>query len=338
MSAAADIVVYGTGSVGGYLGGRLHGHAAVRFIVRERMRATLRERGMTLTDLHGFHRTIDGASLDLCTAPADAAAPLVLATVKSGDTAQVGQELAAVLPPDALVISFQNGLHNADTLRAALPGRTVLAGMVPFNVLQREPGVFHQGSSGELMVEEHPALQPYLPVFADAGLPVEPRRDMAAVQRAKLLFNLNNAINALSGLPLRDELAQRGWRRCLALAQAEALGIFARLHLPVAKLTPLPPRWLPALLKLPDALFARLASRMLAIDPLARSSTWEDLQAGRRTEVDALHGAVVELAERAGREAPVNRRIVELVREAEAKPVAWTAERLLGELREAARR
>ena len=75
---------------------------------------------------------------------------------------------------------------------------------------------------------------------------------------------------------------------------------------------------------------------MLAIDPLARSSTWEDLQAGRRTEVDALHGAVVELAGRAGQSAPVNARIIELVREAEAKPVVWTSERLLAELSDAA--
>ena len=337
MSLAPEIVVYGTGSVGGYLGGRLHGHASVRFIVRERMQRILRERGMALTDLHGFRRVIDGAALDLSTTPADVAAALVLVTVKSGDTPQAARELAEVLPADALVISFQNGLHNAELLRDALPGRTVLAGMVPFNVLQREPGVFHQGSSGELMVEEHPALQRYLPMFAAAGLPIEPRRDMAAVQRAKLLFNLNNAINALSGLPLRDELAQRGWRRCLALAQGEALGIFARLDLPVAKLTPLPPRWLPALLKLPDALFARVASRMLAIDPLARSSTWEDLQAGRRTEVDALHGAVVELATRAGLRAPVNERVIELLREAEQAPNVWTSERLLAELSHASK-
>ena len=328
----ADVVVYGTGSVGAYLGGRLHGHAAVRFIVRERMRHILRERGLLLTDLHGLHRQIDGAGLDLRTALADAVAPLVLVTVKSGDTAQAGRELATVLPSDAVVISFQNGLHNARILRDALPGRTVLAGMVPFNVLQREPGVFHQGSGGELMVEEHPALQRHLPLFAAAGLPIEPRRDMAAVQRAKLLLNLNNALNALSGLPLREELARRDWRRCLALAQDEALAVFAKLELPVAKLTPVPPGWLPALLRLPDALFARVASRMLAIDPLARSSTWEDLQAGRRTEVDALHGAIVELAQRAGQKAPVNQRIIELVREAEAKPVAWTSECLLAEL------
>ncbi len=335
MSAAPDIVVYGTGSVGGYLGGRLHGHAAGRFVARQRMADMLRARGMTLTDLHGYRRTLDGAALDIRTSPSDAAAPLVLVTVKTADTPQAARELAGVLPPGTLVISFQNGLANADVLRAALPECIVLAGMVPFNVLQREAGAFHQGSSGSLMVEDHPALARYLPLFAAAGLPLERRRDMPAVQRAKLLLNLNNAINALSGLPLRDELARRDWRRCLALAQREALGVFAALGLPVARLTPLPARWLPALLSLPDALFARIAARMLAIDPLARSSTWEDLQAGRRTEVDALQGAVVELAARAGRRAPVNARIATWIHAAEAEPAVWTAEQLLDELRRA---
>lgn len=335
MNPAPDIVIYGTGSVGGYLGGRLHGHAAVRFIARPRMAETLRAHGMTLTDLYGYHRKLDGSELDVSTSPAAAAAPLVLVTVKTADTPQVACELSGVLPPDGIVVSFQNGLANADVLRAALPGRTVLAGMVPFNVLQREPGSFHQGSGGDLMAEDHPALERYLAAFAAAGLPLRRRRDMPAVQRAKLLFNLNNAINALSGLPLREELARRDWRRCLALAQREALAVFAALGLPVATLTPLPTRWLPALLALPDALFARIASRMLAIDPHARSSTWEDLRAGRRTEVDALHGAIVDLAAKAARRAPVNARIAALVHAAEATPSTWTAAELLAELRRA---
>jgi 2-dehydropantoate 2-reductase len=288
-----------------------------------------------LSDLQGFQRRLPADTVDIRTDPAAADAPLVLVTVKSADTAQAGRELASVLRPDALVISFQNGLHNAEILRAALPGNTVLAGMVPFNVLQREPGVFHQGSGGELMVQEHPALARLLPLFAAAGLPLQTRTDMPAVQRAKLLFNLNNAINALSGLPLREELAQRGWRRCLALAQREALGVFAAAKQPIARLTPLPAAWLPAVLALPDPLFARIAPRMLAIDPLARSSTWEDLQAGRRTEVDALHGAIVELAAAMGKYAPVNQRIIQLIRDAENTKVEWTSGRLLDELRAA---
>lgn len=336
MRATPDIVIYGTGSVGGYLGGRLHAQAHVRMIARSRMADQLDTHGLTLSDLHGFQQHIAGPSLDVSTSPYDALAPLVLVTVKSADTAQAAAELAPVLRTGTTVISFQNGLDNAQTLRAALPHCHVLAGMVPFNVLQHTPGHFHQGTDGALMVEATEASRSFAPIFRAAGLPLQLRDDMPAVLRAKLLFNLNNAINALSDLPLRDELAHRGWRRCLAMAQREALSVFDAARLPVAKLTPLPSAWLPSLLSLPDALFARIAARMLAIDPVARSSTWEDLRAGRPTEVDALHGAVVRIAEDLGRSAPVNARIIELVRAQESAPRPWTPEALHRELASAA--
>ncbi len=67
-------------------------------------------------------------------------AALVLVTVKSAQTAEAGAALAAVLPPGAVVVSLQNGVRNADILREALPGRHVLAAMVPFNVIRRGPG------------------------------------------------------------------------------------------------------------------------------------------------------------------------------------------------------
>ncbi len=56
---------------------------------------------------------------------------------------------------------------------------------------------------------------------------IEARTDInGQLQHAKLLMNLNNAINALSGLPLRDQLGQRAYRRCLALCQREALAAY----------------------------------------------------------------------------------------------------------------
>jgi 2-dehydropantoate 2-reductase len=88
-------------------------------------------------------------------------------------------------------------------------------------------------------------------------------------------------------------------------------------------------------LGLPDRWFQRVARRMLAIDPLARSSTWEDLRAGRRTEADAIQGEVIALAAKLGREAPVNARLLALIREAEERRVAITGEELLAELRAA---
>src|SRR5690606_19407628 len=123
---------------------------------------------------------------------------------KSGATREAGERLAQVLAAPTTVVSFQNGVQNADILEAALPGLRVLTGMVPFNVLQRGDGRFHQGTAGRLAVARDPAITPYAPLFHAAGLPLELHADMRAVQWGKLLLNLNNAINALSGLPLAE--------------------------------------------------------------------------------------------------------------------------------------
>lgn len=332
----ASIAVYGAGSIGCYLGGRLQGHASVCYVGRERVLDDLRVHGLTVSDFRGYLQHIAPAALDLqSTYLADARASLVLVCVKSAATAEAAQQLAGVLKPGTVVISMQNGLRNAAVLSAALPHCTVLAGMLPFNVVQRSAGVFHQASSGELMVQSDPALAPWLAAFANGGLPLQVNSDMPAVQRAKLLLNLNNAINALSGMPLRDELSQRDWRRCLAMAQREALRVFRNAGLSIARVTPLPPTWMPHVLALPDAIFSRIAARMLAIDPLARSSMWDDLAQGRRTEVDYINGEIVTLAQAAGGRAPVNACLCELVHAAEKSPPRWDAHALLLALRAA---
>lgn len=336
MNATGRIVVYGAGNIGLYLGGRLLDYAPVRFIGRPSLAAALAEHGLSLSDWQGWRRHVAADKVDFHIAPDAAAdASLVLVCVKSTATDSVARELARVLAPGCVVLSCQNGLDNTRRLRAALPQQTVLAGMVPFNVLRGMPMSLHQGSGGELMAEDHPALAAYVQTFAQAGLPLRLRRDMDAVLRAKLLFNLNNAINALSDLPLKQELSHRDWRRCLAIVQREALRVFRTAKMPVARLTPLPAAWLPRVLELPDALFLRLAPKMLAIDPKARSSTWEDLRTGRLTEVDALQGAVVALARAHGEAAPANACLQEWVHEAEQAYVPCTAASLLAALRAA---
>jgi 2-dehydropantoate 2-reductase len=303
-------------------------------IGRQRLADEIAAHGLHLTSWRGEDvRLAPGDVRFVTDASAAATADLVLVTVKSAASEAAAKALAALLEPGATVVSFQNGLRNADRLRQALPGLTVLAGMVPFNVTHRGEGCFHRASAGELMIEEAPVLGSFAPLFARAGLPLIARSDMPQVQWAKLLLNLNNPINALSDLPLREELARRDYRRCLALAQREALGALKTAAIRPARLTPLPPYWIPPLLDMPDLLFRALAARMLAIDPLARSSMWEDLQAGRHTEIDFINGEVVRLAQAFGRPAPANERLIALIRAAEAGDRRrWSAGDLLAAL------
>jgi 2-dehydropantoate 2-reductase len=69
---------------------------------------------------------------------------------------------------------------------------------------------------------------------------------------------------------------------------------------------------------LPDFLFALVLGRTMKIDPQARSSMAEDLQRGRRTEIDYLQGVITAIADRKGLQVPLSRRIVALIRSAEA--------------------
>jgi 2-dehydropantoate 2-reductase len=207
-------------------------------------------------------------------------------------------------------------VRNPELLAAEL-GPRVLAAMVPFNVVWRADGHLHQGTSGALHLEAGPRALPILEALARAGLPTRSEINMRAVLWGKLLLNLNNPINALAGIPLRDELSTRAYRQVLAACQAEALAALGRAGIDAQLEQPMPARLLPGLLRLPDLLFRVIARSMIRIDPQARSSMWEDLERGRPTEVDALNGEVVRLAAAAGLAAPANATVMALVRRAE---------------------
>ncbi len=335
MTAEPTIAVYGAGSIGCYVGGRLAAAGArMRLIGRARIAQEIAAHGLHLSDYRGAAFELAPAFVDFATDARHLGdAGMILVTVKSAATPSAATDIARFARPDAVVVSFQNGIGNDAVLRAALPQHRVLAGMVQFNVVHRGNGAFHQGSEGGLEVARAAALAPFLDAFARAGLALEQHDDIAAVQWAKLLLNLNNAVNALSQLPLKTQLAQRAYRRCTALAQEEGLRILTAEGIRPAKLTALPPAWIPRVLRLPDAWFRRIAGRMLAIDPLARSSMQDDLAAGRTTEVDWLNGEIVRLAQRRNADAPVNARLAALVHTAEqGGGREWSGDALLAEL------
>ncbi len=338
MNRNDALCVYGAGHVGCYAGARLAAAGArVTLVGRARVLDELRTHGLRYSDYLGRQGEVPASALQLGTGPEAAnGAALVLVCVKCGATDEVGRLLGDVLAPGTVVLSLQNGIHNAEVLARRLAGCTVLAGMVPFNVVSLAPGRYHQATQGGLDAQRHAALARWQPLFERAGIGLALHDDMPAVQWGKLLLNLNNPINALSGLPIRAMLHDRTFRRCMALAQREALALMRGAGIRPARMTPLPPGWVPAMLQLPDAIFLRLAQRMLAIDPHARSSMADDLARGRPSEVDDINGEIVALARRRGRDAPVNARLVALMREAEAGGrKQWDGAQLMAQLRAA---
>jgi len=319
MNAGRTIGVAGAGSIGCFVGGMLAaGGRSVALLARPRVIAEIEARGLRATSFEGVDRTIDAQALALSDDPSIFGdAGVVLVTVKSADTADIADIIARNAPPDVVVVSLQNGVGNVTVLRNRLPGRRVLGGMVPFNVISAGEGRFHRATSGDIVIEQDDGDT--AEKLSVPGLKMRPTDNIDGVQWGKLLVNLNNALNALGDLPLRRQLAQRPWRRLFADQMAEGLvAIRAEGIIPVSS-TPIPAAWMPRLLRLPDMIFEAMLGRTMKIDPEARSSMWEDLQRGRRTEIDYLQGVITGIADRRGLDAPLSRRVVELIRKAEAE-------------------
>jgi 2-dehydropantoate 2-reductase len=318
MNISRTIGVAGAGSIGCFVGGMLvAGGRRIALLARPRVIAEIEADGLRPTSFEGFDRTIAANTFTLSDNPSIFAdAGVVLVTVKSADTSEMADIIARSAPPDVVVVSLQNGVGNVEVLRNRLPGRRVLGGMVPFNVIALGKGRFHRATSGDIVIEQDDAGS--AEKLSVPGLKMRATDNIDGVQWGKLLVNLNNALNALADLPLRKQLAQRPWRALFADQMAEGLAAIRAEGVRPVSPTPIPAGWMPSLLRLPDAIFEAMLGRTMKIDPEARSSMWEDLQRGRRTEIDYLQGVITAIAERRRLAAPLSRRIVELVRKAES--------------------
>jgi len=320
VKKSLNIAILGAGSVGCYLGGCLASAGVkVTFIGRERIQQQLLTHGLTLTDWQSRCDHIQPHNLDYSLSINDlSSADYILVTVKSGDTQSVINNIANYAKPNAIVVSFQNGIGNGELLKQGLPNHRILTGMVPFNVLAKGDGKFHCGTQGNLAIEDKAGLATSLiEAFEAVKLPVDVYDDLKPIQWSKLILNLNNSINALSGQPLKVQLSDRTYRKVLALSIKEALYILNSANVKTVKTGKVAVQLLPLILVLPNGLFKIVASSMIKIDSTARSSMYEDLMLNRNTEIDYLNGEIVRLAKQFNIPSPVNTAIVNLVKQTE---------------------
>ncbi len=316
------IVIYGAGSIGCYLGGCLiAAKQNVTLIGRPRIQQQINQYGLLITDYTGRDHKISSTNIDYqLTHDVLSTADYILVTVKSGDTLTAAKAISASAPKHAVVISFQNGIGNAQALREQLTGYTVLAGMVPFNVFNKGNGHFHCGTEGHLAIEDPLSLaQSLTEACLTAQLPIDRYNDLSGIQWSKLIMNLNNAVNALSGIALLDQLSDPIYRQVMAKIIKEALLVLKKADIKLVRTGKVIPALLPLILSLPTWAFTRVASAMLKMDPTARSSMYEDLELKRHTEIDYLNGEIVRLAQELDIDVPANVAVVKLIKQAEEK-------------------
>lgn len=328
-SGPQSVCIFGAGSIGLYLGGRLASAGVhVNFIGRERFGSILREQGLKLTHFAKEPLTL---SLDQFTftsgaketEQALAATDVVLVCVKSQDTAAAARDLAGSVRADALIVSFQNGVSNASVLRDGLghvlmDGGAVVGAVVPFNVTQTGANSWHSGTDGALTVEQsaHPALLPLVMAFQDAEQAIAVSEDILGVQWGKLLVNLNNGLNTLWGGTLKSGLMQRDYRRAFVMQIEEATTLLQRENIHPAAFGGVSLEKMLKIMRLPNIFYGFIMQKIVKMDGSARSSMLDDLEAGKACEIDYLQGEVVRLAKSQGQTAPINQAVMDAVQSA----------------------
>jgi 2-dehydropantoate 2-reductase len=295
MTQPLKIAVMGAGAVGCYFGGMLAraGHDVV-LIARPQHVEAIQHGGLRMDTRMFDERVRLAASSD---ASAVRGAKLVLFCVKSTDTEAAGAQMLPHLAADALVLTLQNGVDNADRLRAVLPKHEVAAAVVYVATEMAGPGHLKHHGRGELVIEPSSASETVAQALIAAGVPTEVSGDVRGALWAKLILNCAyNAVSAITQLPYGKTVAGAGVREvmrdvvgeCLAVAQAEGVAVPVEVQGAVDK----------------------LAASM----PSQYASTAQDLARGKRTEIDYLNGLIVRRGDALGIATPANRVLWALVK------------------------
>jgi 2-dehydropantoate 2-reductase len=299
------IAVVGAGAVGGYFGGMLaRAGAPVVFIGRPVFVDAVDRDGLFLDTVQFKERVKVRASTELAVARD---AEIVLFCVKTTDTATTARELAPLLATNAIVVSMQNGVDNAEQIHAA-SGVHALAAAVYVAASVPSPGTVKHVGRGDLVLgPKSDATERLSAVFSRAGVPCKLSENLAAELWTKLVWNCAlNAMSALGKATYGEILESADARRLLEGTVYEVLSVAkaAGISLP--------------LFDDPKAALAgglKIAAQMAA----TRSSTAQDMMRGKKTEIDSLNGFIVRKGREFGVPTPINHALFTLVKLAESQ-------------------
>lgn len=297
------IAVVGAGAVGGYFGGLLaRAGAPVVMIGRPAFVEAVKKNGLFLDTLHFQESVRVEASTELS---AVRGAEIVLFCVKTTDNATMARALAPLLAPGALVLSLQNGVDNVEEIRAAA-GIEALPTVVYVAASVREPGrVKHVGRGDLVFGPQSEKTERVAALFSRASVPCRISQNIEGELWTKLIWNCAlNAVSALGRAKYGQIAASADARKVVETVVDEVLAVAraANIH--------------PPGLEDPKAAIAgafKIAAQMAD----ALSSTAQDMNRGKRTEIDSLNGYISRRGSELGVPAPVNHALYALVKLAE---------------------
>jgi 2-dehydropantoate 2-reductase len=296
----------GAGAVGCYFGGMLaRAGAPVTLIGRPLHVEAIQRDGLWIESMRFQERVPVAASVAV---EAAGEAAVVLFCVKTLDTEEAARSLSAHLAPGAVVLSLQNGVDNVGRICAA-GGFAALPAVVYVAAAMTGPGRVRHTGRGDLVVGDPEGgrrgeVERLARLFSRAGVPCAASDNIEAELWTKM--SMNCAYNAVSAL------GRAKYGRITHHPQArEVLRLAVEETVAVARASGV---------RLDEAALVEAAFRLGEAMSEATSSTAQDVQRGKRTEIDSLNGYVARRGAELGVATPVNRTLhalVKLLEEAE---------------------
>ncbi len=276
------IVVMGTGGIGGFFACRMaEAGADVGVIARGHHLDAIRAGGLTLKSQQG-DGTVAVAASD---APADMApADLVVFTVKGYDNATAAEAIAPLVGPETRIVSFQNGLAGVDLLAETYGAERVLAGVTYVPAVIDAPGVIrHTGPIdrfvfGALDPKSQDTVDRLVALGSNARITLDAVADPRVHCWRKLVM-----LAPFSVMSALTRLELGGWIDPPASRALYIAGMHEAVAVAQAKGVDLPD----------DVVDENLAFTLEKADRRTRGSMLEDLERGRRLELETLAGAIV---------------------------------------------
>ncbi len=324
-----NILCFGAGAVGSFLGARLaQAGANVTLVGRPQHVEAVGREGLRLQVAGNTTHQAVKAAPEL--AAIEGRFDYILLTVKSYDTTEALEQLYRTLLPGTLLGTFQNGVGNEELIAHAYPDQPLLSGSLTLPVTLDEPGLVVQhgrrGGVGIAPVSPEVNVGPLVRKMAEAGFASRRYSDFRSMKWSKLLLNmLGNVQSAILDLPPTHIYTDPELFRYERLAFREAIAVMDRLRIAVTALPGFPVPTLRRVMALPSLL------AQLILEPQiggARGnkmpSLWWDLQRGKgRTEVRVLNGAVVDAGARASVPTPVNSVLWAIMEQVTASATEW---------------
>jgi 2-dehydropantoate 2-reductase len=290
------VAFVGAGAVGCYFGGMLaRAGVPVTLIGRASHVDAIRRHGLFLerTDFQEFIQVNASTDID-----AVRNAGLVFLCVKTTDTETAAATIAPHLSPGAVVVSFQNGVDNAERIRKITGVRAVPA-VVYVACAMSGPGRVKHNGRGDIVIGPASMTGPIARVFESARIPCRISDNIAGELWTKLVMNC--AYNAISALT-------RG-RYSIITEDPQLREVMAEIIREVVRVGAASNVLLPGAERLVEAAF-KLGETMAT----ATSSTEQDISRGRPTEIDSLNGYVVRRGKEFGIPTPANFTVHALVK------------------------